>query len=187
MKWPSLQQQPAQKAQHVRGSNCTRGCEGVGGGGVDAAAFNLTLRFSTRHHLHRRSVMERCAIPYLPKARPAGFSCAAAACNDVGEAISLAFARHSFDLPHPIAILHDYSGVAALAVQRVAAAHFARAIIAAVYGASIDTGRAGDEEAIACARGCSGRGSCRRRGRRLQLKVRGYSGRRLRCSCWRAA
>ena len=124
--------------------------------GAHAAAFNLTLRFSTRHHLHIRSVMERCAIPYLPKARPAGFSCAAAACNDVGEAISRAFARDVFELPHPIAILHGYAGVDALAVQRVAVAHFARAIIAAVDDASIVTGRAGDEEAVACARGCSG-------------------------------
>jgi hypothetical protein len=61
-----------------------------------------------------------------------------------------------FELPHPIAILHGYAGVDALAVQRVAVAHFARAIIAAVDDASIVTGRAGDEEAVACARGCSG-------------------------------
>jgi hypothetical protein len=117
------------------------------------AAFNLTLRFSTRHHLHRRSVLPR-AISHLPHARRAGFSCAAA-CN-VGLATSLAFARHRFDLPIPITVLHDYAGVAALAVQRVAAAHFARAIIAAVDGASIYTGRAGDEEEVACAHGCSG-------------------------------
>ena len=96
----------------------------------------------------------RCAIPHLPHARRAGFSCAAA-CN-VGDAIIRAFVRHRFDLPIPSTVLHDHAGVAALAVQREAAAHFARAIIAAVDGASIYTGRAGDEEAVACAHGCSG-------------------------------
>ena len=53
-------------------------------------------------------------------------------------------------------MLHDCAGVAALAVQREAAAHFARAIIAAVDDDSIYTGRAGDEEEVACAHGCSG-------------------------------
>ena len=53
-------------------------------------------------------------------------------------------------------MLHDHTGVAALAVQRVAAAHFARAIIAAVDGDSMFTGRGGDEEEVACAHGCSG-------------------------------
>ena len=53
-------------------------------------------------------------------------------------------------------MLHDCAGVAALAVQRVAAAHFARAIIAAVDAASMYTGRAGDDEKVACAHGCSG-------------------------------
>ena len=94
------------------------------------------------------------AIVHPPHARRAGFSCAAA-CN-AGDESSRAFVRHRFDTPIPISVLHDHVGVAALAVQRVAVAHFARAIIAAVDGASIYTGRAGDEEAVACAHGCSG-------------------------------
>ncbi len=86
----------------------------------------------------------RCVIKrHLPHARRAGFSCAAA-CNE-GVANTRSFERHSFDLPRPSKVLHAHKGVAALAVQRVAAAHFARAIIAAVDGASIYTGRAGDE------------------------------------------
>ena len=89
----------------------------------------------------------RCAnnaIIHLPHARRAGFSCAAA-CN-VRFAKILAFARHSFDLPHPFKVLQPHAAVAALAVQRVAAARFTRAIVNAVDAGSEGTRSAGDEE-----------------------------------------
>ena len=114
-----------------------------------AVVFNLTLRFRTSDNLHRRSVVKRFAIIHLPHARRAGFSCAAA-CNPGGAKVR-AFVRHRFDPPLPSKVLHAHAGVAALAVQRVAAAHFSRAIIAAVDGATVDTGSAGDEEEVACA------------------------------------
>ncbi len=116
----------------------------------------------------------RCANLLLPHARRAGFSCAAA-CN-VGLARSRAFARHTFDLPLLLSVLHDYAGVAALAVQRVAAAHFARVIIAAVDGASLYTGCAGDEEEAVACRG-------RRRMRSERFRRAPTSDRRRYCCC----
>ena len=111
---------------------------------MQAAAANLTLRFSTRHHLHKRRVCPITAVIHPPWARSAGFSCAAA-CN-VRNATIRAFARHSFDLPIPCMVLHAHAAVAALAVQRVAAAGFTRAIVTAVDGGSVDTRSAGDIE-----------------------------------------
>ena len=95
-------------------------CAGGGGGGAQAAAANLTLRFSTRHHLHRRWGFNPAsfAISNLPWARSAGFSCAAA-CNP-REAISPAFHQHRLDLPRPSKVLHAHAAVAALAVQHTA-------------------------------------------------------------------
>ena len=124
--------------------------------GAHAVVFNLTLRFRTSDILHRRSVVKRFAIiiRHMPHARRAGFSCAAA-CNP-GGANARAFVRHRFDPPLPFKMLHAHTGVAALAVQRVAAAHFSRAIIAAVDGATAVTCSAVDEEDIACAHCCSG-------------------------------
>ena len=117
---------------------------GEGGGGMLAAAANLTLRFSTRHHLHKRRVCPRFAVMHRPWARGAGFSCAAA-CNPRVATIR-AFARHRFDLPLPSMVLHAHAAAAALAVQRVAAAGFTRAIVNAVDGGSVHTRSAGDEE-----------------------------------------
>ena len=84
------------------------------------------------------------ATGHFPYARSAGFSCAAA-CN-VRPASSLAFVRHSFDLPIPSTVLQQHAAVAALAVQRVATACFTRAIVNAVDGGSVETHSAGDEE-----------------------------------------
>ena len=111
---------------------------------MQAAAANLTLRFSTSHHLHKRRICPRFAVIHTPYARSAGFSCAAA-CNERVATIR-AFVRHRFDHPNPSKVLQQHAAVAALAVQRVAAARFTRAIVNTVDGGSVGTRSAGDEE-----------------------------------------
>ena len=110
--------------------------------GRHAAAAYLCLS----NHIHRRWGFNPAffAISNPPLARSAGFSCAAA-CNQRPATI-LAFAQHRFDLPLPSMVLHAHAAVAALAVQRVAAARFTRAIVNAVDAGSVGTRNAGDEE-----------------------------------------
>jgi hypothetical protein len=112
-----------------KSEEAVRRWRGGGGGGVQAAAANLTLRFSTRHHLHRRWGFNPAyfVISNIPLARRAGFSCAAA--FNARPATILAFARHRFDLPIPSMVLQQHAAVAALAVPSVAAARFTRAIV----------------------------------------------------------
>ena len=47
-------------------------------------------------------------------------------------------------------MLYAHAGIAALAIQRVATAHFARAVVSAVDGGSLKSRCTGDEDDVAC-------------------------------------
>ena len=55
-----------------------------------------------------------------------------------------------FDMPIPFKVLHAHAAIAALGVNRVAAAGFTRAVVNAVDAGSVDTRSAGDEDDVAC-------------------------------------
>jgi hypothetical protein len=55
-----------------------------------------------------------------------------------------------FDLPFPSIVLYAHAGIAALGVQRVAAAHFAGSVVSAVHAGSVESRCAGDEDDVAC-------------------------------------